>query len=160
MTDTLIYRIKPQSGGPLYVPDALTNREGPQAREPSECLNRQSYGKRLAKRPSEHQLQEAQKKTLIGPLTPAAEAVRVPATWHHQGLRKPSICATFTLNPHSGTAATGKRSLASMHTGSLRSFLATCDPLDCGLTGFSVREGSSPGSYTGAYWPILVAIPF
>ena len=67
MPDVLIYRVGPQSGGPLYVPDALTNRAGPQAREPSKCLNRQSYGKRLAKRPSEHQLQEARKKILIGP---------------------------------------------------------------------------------------------
>ena len=31
------------------MPDALNNREGPQAKEPSKCLNRQSYGERLAK---------------------------------------------------------------------------------------------------------------
>ena len=30
----------------------------------------------------------------------------------------------------------------------------------CGLPGFSVREKGSPGKNTGAYWPILVAIPF
>ena len=35
--------------GPLYGPDAPNNREGPQAREPSKYLNRQSYGERLAK---------------------------------------------------------------------------------------------------------------
>ena len=34
---------------PLYVPDALHNREGPQAREPSKSLNRQCYGESLAK---------------------------------------------------------------------------------------------------------------
>jgi len=28
------------------------------------------------------------------------------------------------------------------------------------LPGFPVREGGSPGKNTGAYWPILVAIPF
>ena len=33
----------PSQGLPLYVPDALENREGPQAREPSKCLNRGSY---------------------------------------------------------------------------------------------------------------------
>ena len=38
-----------QHRGALYVTDTLTNREGPQAREPSKCLNRQSYGERLAK---------------------------------------------------------------------------------------------------------------
>ena len=37
------------SRGPLYVPDAPNNREGPQARKPAKCLNRQSYGERLAK---------------------------------------------------------------------------------------------------------------
>jgi len=37
-----------------------------------------------------------------------------------------------------------------------------CDPVDCGLPGFSVggREGGSPGKNTGTYWPVLVAIPF
>ena len=35
-----------------------------------------------------------------------------------------------------------------------------CDPVDCGLLGFFVRERGSPGKNTGAYWPILVAIPF
>jgi len=35
-----------------------------------------------------------------------------------------------------------------------------CDPVDCGLPGFSVREGSSPGKNTGAKGTILVAIPF
>ena len=44
-----IYRVGPQPGGPLHVPDAPNNREGPQAREPSKYLNRQSYGERLAK---------------------------------------------------------------------------------------------------------------
>ena len=34
------------------------------------------------------------------------------------------------------------------------------DPVDCDLPGFSVREESSPGKNAGAYWPILVAMPF
>jgi len=49
MPDTLNYRVEPQAGGPLYVPDAPNNRVGPQARKPSKCLNRWSYGERLAK---------------------------------------------------------------------------------------------------------------
>ena len=40
-------------------------------------------------------------------------------TWRRQGPRKPSICTTFTLNCHWGRAATGNKSLAPMHTGSL-----------------------------------------
>jgi len=46
--DVLIYRVGPQPGEPLYVPDELNNR-GLQTREPSKCMNRWSYGERLAK---------------------------------------------------------------------------------------------------------------
>ena len=63
------------------------------------------------------------------------------------------------LNSPWGRAATAKRVLC-LCAGSLRSCLPLCDSVDCGLPGFSVREGSSPGKNTGAYWPILVAIPF
>ena len=44
-----IYRVGPQSEQPLYVSDVLNNREGPQGREPTKCLNEQSYRERLAK---------------------------------------------------------------------------------------------------------------
>ena len=81
-------------------------------------------------------------------------------TWHSQGPCKPSSYTTFMLNTHWGRAATGKKSLASMHTGWLLLCLTLSNPVDCGLAGFSVREGSSPGKNTGAYWSILVAIPF
>ena len=49
MPDALNYRLGPQPRVSLYVPDAPVNREGPWAREPSKCLNGQSYGERLAK---------------------------------------------------------------------------------------------------------------
>ena len=39
----------PSQGGPSNVPNMPNNREGPQAREPSKCLNGQSYRERLAK---------------------------------------------------------------------------------------------------------------
>ena len=80
-------------------------------------------------------------------------------TLHHQGPREPSSCATFALNSHEGRVATGKKNLASMRAGSLRLCPTLCDPVDCGLPGFSVR-GGSPGKNTGMYWPMLVAIPF
>ena len=50
--------------------------------------------------------------------------------------------AAFMLSPHWGRVATGKKSLASMHAGSLRSCLALFDSVNCGLPGFSVREFS------------------
>ena len=49
MPDKLIYRGRSQLGVPVYVPDASNNREGPQARELSKCLNGQSYGEILTK---------------------------------------------------------------------------------------------------------------
>ena len=49
MPDALIYRVGPKPQGALYVPDMVNNREGPQAREPSKCLNGWSYRERLAK---------------------------------------------------------------------------------------------------------------
>ena len=48
MTDAPNYRVGPQPGA-LYVPDMLSNRVRLQAREPSKCLDGQSYGERLAK---------------------------------------------------------------------------------------------------------------
>ena len=86
-------------------------------------------------------------------VTPALEAVHVPAHLAPQGPHKPSSCTTFTLNSHWGRAATGKKSLVSMHIGSLWLCLTLCDPVDCGLPGFSVRE-------VGLQPRILVAIPF
>ena len=49
MSEALNYTVGPQPGGPLYVPDEMNNREGPQAREPSKCLNGQNYRERPAK---------------------------------------------------------------------------------------------------------------
>ena len=51
----------------------------------------------------------------------------------------------------------GQKSLASTCAGSLQSCPTLCDPVDCGLPGFSV--GGSPGRNTGEYWPTLAAIP-
>ena len=75
--------------------------------------------------------------------------------WSHQGHLKPSSCTTFMLNSHWDRAATGKKSLAPMHTGSLRSCLTVCDPVDCGLSGFSIREGVRQArilQHIGRYW--------
>ena len=59
--------------------DALNNREGPQAREPSKCLNRRSYGERLAKETFLSPATRGLKKDSDKAITPAAEAVCVPA---------------------------------------------------------------------------------
>ena len=82
-------------------------------------------------------------------VTPAADAVCVPAHLVPPGHCPPSNCATFTLNSHWGRAVR-QNNLASVHAASLRPCLTLCDPVICGLPGFSVREGSSPGKNTGA----------
>ena len=112
------------------------------------------------KRPSNHQLQEAQKKDSDRAITPVAEAVHVPAHLVLQGLRKPSSCAAFTFNSNWGRAAAGKKVLYLHTQGHFGSVPTLCDPVDCGLPGFSVREGGSLGKNTGADGLILVAIPF
>jgi len=61
------------------VPDALNNREGPQAREPSKWLNQQSCGERLAKEAFWLPATRGLKKDSDRTITPAADAVRVPA---------------------------------------------------------------------------------
>ena len=76
-------------------------------------------------------------------------------TWCHQGLHKPSRCATFTLNSHWGRAATGKIVSHLCAQGRFHHV-----PLFVALPGFSVRERASQGRHTEVYWPILVAIPF
>ena len=47
-----------------------------------------------------------------------------------------------------------------VHAKLLQSCPTLCDPVDCGLPAFSGREGGSPVKNTGAYWLILVAVPF
>ena len=74
-------------------------------------------------------------------------------TWHRQGPCKPNSCATFKLNSHWGRASTGKKkkkNLAIMHSGSLRSCPTLCNPVDCGLPGFSER-----GFSRQEYWSLL-----
>ena len=60
-------------------------------------------------------------------------------TWCRQGPCKPSSCATFMLNSHWGRAATGKKSLVSMHAGLLPLCPTLCNPVDSVRLGFSVR---------------------
>ena len=82
---------------------------------PSKCLNRWSYGERLAKEAFWLPATRGLKKDSDRAITPAAEAVSVPAHLVPPGPRKPSSCHTFTLNPHWGRGATGKKSCVYAH---------------------------------------------
>ena len=65
--------------GPLYVPDELNNKDGPQAREPSKCLNGQSHGERQAKEAFWSPVTRGSKRDSDRAIIPGTEAVRVPA---------------------------------------------------------------------------------
>jgi len=71
-------------------------------------------------------------------------------TWCCQGPHKPSSCATFMLNPYWGRAVTAKKNLASTHAGWFWSCQTLCDPVDCGLPGFSFGEVSRQ-----EHWSVL-----
>ena len=60
------------------------------------------------KRPSNYQLQEAQKKILIGPYS-CVGGNPCPYTLGLPGSPQPSSCTTFMLNSHQGRAAIGKK---------------------------------------------------
>ena len=142
------------------MPKGHNNREGPQAREPSKCLNGWSYRERLAKEAFSSPAIGGSKKDPERGVTPAAEAVHVPAHLAPPGF--PQAKQPHHLHEQVSLGQSGQRQkcLVFMHTGSLRSCLTLSIPVDCGLPGFSVREGGSPDKNTGAHWPILVSIPF
>ena len=94
-------------------------------------------------------------------MTPTAETVHVPEHLAPSGSpQAKQLCHLHTQNSQWGGAATGEKSLVPKRTGSLWSCSTLCGPVDCGLPDFSVRDRESPSMNTGAYWPILVAIPF
>ena len=77
--------------------------------------------------------------------------------WRRQGPRKPSSCTTFKLKSQWGRAATGKAKKSCVFTCAelLQSCPTLCIPVDCGLPGFSVREGVLQARILGCigqYW--------
>ena len=61
------------------MPDVLNNREGPQGRESSKCLNQKSYRERLAKEAFWSPATRGLKKDSARDITPEAEVVCVHA---------------------------------------------------------------------------------
>ena len=81
-------------------------------------------------------------------------------TWHHQGPCKPSSYPPSHSTLTGAELPQANKSCIYAHRVTSVVSYNLCDPVDCVLPGFSVREGGSPGKNTGAYWPILAAIPF
>ena len=93
-------------------------------------------------------------------ITPVVEAVCVLAQLSLPGSLQAKQLRHLQAQLSLGQSCHRQKSIAPIHSGSLLLCLTLCDPVDCRLLGFSVREGDSPGKNTGAHWPILVAIPF
>ena len=111
------------------------------------------------KRPSDHQLQEAQKKDSDRAITPVAQAVHVPA--HLAPPESPLPKQVLHLHAqHLLGQSCHRQKVLHLCVQGCFGRVRLCDPIDCGLPGFSVREGVSPSKNIGVYWPILVAIPF
>ena len=104
------------------------------------CLNRWSYGERLAKEAFLSTPTRGSKKDSDRTITPAAEAVCVSAQLALPGSPQAKQLCHLHNQLSLGQSYHGQKRLASMLPGSLQVCLALCDPVDCGLPGFSVRE--------------------
>ena len=110
------------------------------------------------KRPSDHQLQEAWKKTDRA-ITPATEAVCVPEhlvlPGSLQAKQLHHLHTQLSLGQRCHRQKKKKKSLVFTHTQLLRSCPTLCDPVDCGMPGFSVRDGVLQArilELIGQYW--------
>ena len=113
------------------------------------------------KRASDRQLQEARKKDFDRAITPAAEAVRVPEHFAPPGFLQAEQLHQLHAQLSLGQSCHRQKKKKILGLCAQGRFSPTlCNPVDCGLPGFSVRDGGAPGKNTGAYWSILVAIPF
>ena len=134
------------------MPEALNpnNRERPQAREPSKCLNGRSYRERLAKEPYDGQLQDAQKQT-HGAVTPAAGAVRVPAHLAPPGSPQAKQLRHLHAQLSLGQSC-HRQNMACVYACRIASVVSdSLQPVDCSLPVFSVRE---VGFSRQDYWHI------
>ena len=118
MPDTQIYRIGPQPRGPLYVPDMP--KKGPQAREPSKCLNGQSYGESLTKQAFWSPATGGWEKDSDRAITPAVEAVHVPAHLASPVTLQAKQLHHLHTQLSLGQSSHRQKSLESMCTGSLQ----------------------------------------
>ena len=97
--------------------------------------------------------------TLTGAELSQAKEVCVPVHLAPPGSPQSKQLCHLHAQLSLGQSCHRQKIFACTRAGSLRSCPTLCDPVDCGLSGFSVRRGS-PGKNTEAYWPILVAISF
>ena len=123
------------------MPDVPNNRDGPQARESSKCLNGRSYGERLAKEAFWSPAAWGLKNDSDRDITPVAEAV--PAHVVLPQSQRPRQLHHLHAQPSVGQSCyrpkKKKKSLVSIYAGLLQSCPTPCYTMNCGLVGFSVR---------------------
>ena len=139
------------------MPDTPNNGEGPQARQPSKCPNEWSYRERRAQKTFWLPAIRGLKKDSERVITPVMEAVCIP-----EHLMLPGSLQAKQLHHLHAQLSLGQschrqknKSLVFMSAGLLQSCLTLCDPVDCGLPGFSVREGVLQARILeriGQYW--------
>ena len=104
------------------------------------------------KRPSDRLLQETRKKDSDRAITPAGETVCVPAHLALPGSpQAKQLCHLHTQLSLGQSCHRQKKVLLLCVQGHFSS-VTLCDPVDCGLPGFSVKEVGSPVKNTGADW--------
>ena len=80
--------------------------------------------------------------------------------WHCQGPREPSSCAIFTINSHWAELPQAKKKTCIYAPRVTSGVSSSLQPCRLWPTRLLCQKMGSPGKNTGAYWPILVAIPF
>ena len=80
---TPAYGVEQQRGWTIQMPDTLNYRVGPHPACPFKCLNRRSYGERLAKEAFWSPATRSFKKTLIGPWLLGQRQSMSRHTWCH-----------------------------------------------------------------------------
>ena len=135
-----------------------TTEKDPRQGSPLSASTGRATEKDWAKSPSDHQLQEAQKKDSDRALTPVMEAVCVPVCLAPPG--PPQAKQLCYLHAQLSLGQSCHKNLAILHLCTQGRF-SHVQFFPCRLQPARLLcQGASPGKNTGAYWPILVAIPF
>ena len=135
--------------------DMPNNKEGPQAREPSKCLNGQSYRERLTKEAFRLPATRGSKKDSDGAITPAMEAAYVPPHFVLPGSLQAKKLQPLHAQLSLGQSCHRRKRKSCVYTHrSLRSCPTLYEAVDCGLPGFSVRGVLQERilGCTGQYW--------
>ena len=142
------------------MPDALNNIEEPQERAPSKCLNGAELWRKMSHRGLLIASYKRLEKDSERAIPPVAEAVHVPAH-----LAPPESLQAKQLHHHHTQLSLGqschRQKMSCVYARRVASVVAnSLQPCRLWPARLLCQRRGSPGKNTGAYWPILVAIPF